>query len=418
LFGYYQKKNPGDFKMKGKAVIILLISIASISVSELLFQLNLLDKNYSSLLWLISISFFLYAFFSLLKDFEFESKYFKVILYIFLFYQFVTIIRGFSFSYDSLKTIFREAPIFWPFIIPLFVFFDKRFFNLVSLFKTLYGFGLFFLILNLCFPTLLIVRLLAQNIIPAFALGCGFLLMNAKYLSNKKVNISFLVIILSALSYTFLARRSAAFTLYGFLISGYLLNTLNKSRKLIFKLFPLMIGIGVFLFFYPNKFSSALTNKMNERLYQDSRTGLYKVFFIQMNDFMAFGKGINGTYYYPMDESIQDDGIIYNEASFRNVIENGYLQLLLTGGIMHIILFVLVLLPAAIIGILRSHNQFTRSCGVMVLLWLLDMILYGLPTLSMHYIIIWICVGICYKATLRNKTDDEIMDEFKKYNLN
>jgi hypothetical protein len=404
--------------MKGKIVVLLCISLASISIWELLLKLKLLDEGVSNSLWVLSIIIFLSTFLALLRDFEFESTYFKVIFYIFLFYQFVIIVHGFSYSYNYLKTIFREGEILWPLIIPYFVFFDKRFSNIVILFKTLYAFGLIFLILTIFFPTLLIVRLTAHYTIPSLALGCGFLIMNAIYLSNKKVTISFLVIVLSALSFTYLARRSAAFTFYGFIISSYVLNTINKSRKFIFKVFPLFVGIILFFIFYPNKYSQTITNRMNERLYEDTRTPLYESFFIQMQPNIVFGKGMNGTYYYPLEKSFHDDGMVSNDATYRNLIENGYLQLLLTGGIINIILFVLVLLPAAINGVLRSSNQFTRSCGVMVFLWLLDMFLFGLPTLSLHYILIWICVGICYKSTLRNKTDYEMMIEFQKNNLN
>jgi hypothetical protein len=136
-----------------------------------------------------------------------------------------------------------------------------------------------------------------------------------------------------------------------------------------------------------------------------------------MEDHMVFGKGMNGTYYYPMEETEQDDGIIYPEEEYRNNIENGYLQLLLTGGIVHVVLFLLILLPAAINGIFRSQNQFSMAAGVMVLLWLIDMCIYGLPTLSFHYILVWICVGICYKTSIRNKTNDEIRSEFQELNL-
>ena len=262
------------------------------------------------------------------------------------------------------------------------------------------------------------MRLYAETFISTFATGCGFLLMNATYLSNRRVNISFIVILLSALSLTYLARRSGAFTLFGFLFLSYLINILNKSNKKVFKLFPLIIGIGFFLLLFPNKFSSALTEKMKERLYDDSRTELFDAFFIKMNDYKVFGKGMNGTYLYSMEESELDDGIVFSEVEYRNVIENGYLQLYLAGGLISVTLFILLLLPAAFLGIFRSHNQFSRACGLMIFLWLLDMLFFGLPIFSIHYVIIWICVGMCYKKSLRNRTDIQIRNEFTKYSLN
>lgn len=316
-------------------------------------------------------------------------------------------VRGFYLS-DDLKAIFKEGPILWPLIIPFFVFFDKSLDHLLKIFNTLYLLAAFFLLLCIIYPTLLTTRLIAENMIPSFVVGSGFLLMNSKYLSNKKVNLSFFVLLISALSYTYLARRSAAFTLYAFIFIGYIFNKLNKSNKFIFRMFPILILAGGFFFLISNEYSNLLLKKIDERLYEDTRSDLFDQFYIKMRPYMVFGKGMNGTYYYPMEEMVQDDGVVYSDVTYRNNIENGYLQLLLTGGLLQIILFVLVLLPASLVGIFKSSNTLTRACGVMILLWLIDMFLYGLPTLSIHYVIIWICAGFCFKKSWRKKTDYEI----------
>lgn len=185
----------------------------------------------------------------------------------------------------------------------------------------------------------------------------------------------------------------------------------NRSQKLVFKVLPFLVLGGSFIFLIPNWFSDKLLHKMNERLLEDTRTGLFEEFYAQMHDDQLFGKGMNGTYYFPMAESIQDDGIVYSAETYRNIIENGYLQLYLTGGILHIILFVLVLLPAAIVGIFFSSNSFTKACGIMIFLWLIDMFLYGMPTLSIHYVLVWISAGFCFKKSIRVKTDAEIFNE-------
>ena len=152
---------------------------------------------------------------------------------------------------------------------------------------------------------------------------------------------------------------------------------------------------------------------MSIRLSEDTRSGVYERFFYYMKDHMIFGNGMNGTYYCPLWEA-EIDGAFFGAVQYRNLIENGYYQLLLTGGIVHIVLYVLVLLPAAVKGMFASSNQFTKACGIMVFLQLIDMFVYGLPTLTLDYILVWICVGVCYKASIRNMTNDEIRTEFKK----
>jgi hypothetical protein len=112
-----------------------------------------------------------------------------------------------------------------------------------------------------------------------------------------------------------------------------------------------------------------------------------------------------------MDDGVTRTDVVDN----RNIIENGVLQLILNGGIIHVVLFFLVLIPASINGIFKSSNLFTKACGAFILLWLIDMFVYGLPAFGLHYILVWISVGICYKSSIRTKTDDEIKSEFQKY---
>jgi len=396
------------------AIFFLVTSISSLTAWNLLEYFKEFDANTIFAFRFISICFFLYSSYKLLIDFKFESKYFKNIFYLFILYECITVIRVWPFSFDELINLFQAPYIFWPFVIPLFVFFDKRIPTLLLLTKWIYRLGLFFLLLVVVYPSLLLDRILAQNVIATFAYGCGFLLLIANYLSNKKVNISFLVIFLGAISLTYLARRNGMFTLGAFIISGYFLNALNKSRTAFFRVFPLIIGIGVLLFFIFDNFSSALTKELEQRITKDSRSEIFKMYFLEINNFMVFGKGMNGTYYFP--SGVNDDGSII-DVDERNVVENGYLQLMLSGGIVHIVLFLLVMLPAAINGIFKSSNQFTKACSVMILLWLLDMIIFGLPGLSLHYVLVWICVGICYKPSIRNKKDHELKAKFRKLDL-
>jgi hypothetical protein len=152
------------------------------------------------------------------------------------------------------------------------------------------------------------------------------------------------------------------------------------------------------------------------RLSEDTRSGVFERFFYSLKDNMVFGTGMNGTYYCPLWDA-EVDGVSFGAIEYRNIIENGYLQLLLTGGVIHIVLFVLVLLPAALKGIFMSSNQFLRACGIVILLRLIDMFFYGLPSLTLSYILVWICVGVCYKTSLRRMSNEEISNEFKKIGL-
>lgn len=398
--------------MQKYAVVILFISIALISLLDFFGEKNILTGTISNIVWAMCMVPFLYAAFILCTDFHFENLYIKYAFYLFLIYQFVIFIRG-ALDTNDFLSIIRQGPILWALFVPFFIFFNKSFYNIRKIFDILFAFAVIFLIVNLVFPSFLLNRQNAETFISTFAIGSGFLFLNSKYLSNKKIYLSFFVVLISALSYIYLARRSAALTMSGFIIAGFIFSIINKSSKAVYNLTTVfVIGIAL-LFLIPNSFSSSLLRKMDERLLEDTRTGLFDEFYKEMDSHKLFGKGMDGTYYYPMGETVQDDGTVYGEVVYRNIIENGYLQLYLSGGILHLILFVLILLPASILGIFKSSNAFTRICGVMILLWLIDMFFYGLPTLSIHYILIWICAGVCFKKSIRDQSDSEVFNKLR-----
>ncbi len=401
--------------MKKYAVVILFISLAFISVLDFLGEKNILTGTTANIVWALCMMPFIYAAILLCTDFRFENSYIKYVFYLFITYQFIIFIRGVLETSDFLSII-RQGPILWALFVPLFIFFNKSFYNIRKLFDILYAFAVIFLLINLVFPSFLLNRQNAETFISALAIGSGFLFLNSKYLSNKKIYLSFFVLLISALSYIYLARRSAALTIFGFIFAGFVFNIINKSSKAIYHILTVFVIGGALFFLIPNSFSSKLLMKMDERLLEDTRTNLFDEFYKEMDSHMIFGKGMDGTYYYPMGETIQDDGTIYGAVIYRNIIENGYLQLYLSGGVLHIILFVIILLPASIIGIFKSSNAFTRICGAMILLWLIDMFFYGMPTLSIHYILVWICAGICFKKSIRDLSDAEIFDKSKTGN--
>jgi hypothetical protein len=403
--------------MTEKRIALFVISISSIPVWGLLNMMGIIGGKMQTALVFLSLIPFIYSSVKLLIDYKFESSYFKFVFTLFIIYQLVIVVRGFSLSYKDIKDYLQTYYIFWPFIIPLFIFFNKDIPTFGFLFKWIYYSGIFFLVISLFFPFLILTRSTAETFI-AIIIPCGFLLLNATYLRTRKVNISFLIISISIIALTYLARRSSVVTLVGFVISSYFLNLINKSNAKIFRYFPLIIIIIFFILFssFFENSKEVLLNKMTSRISEDTRTGVFNRFFYYLKDDMTFGNGMNGVYYCPMWET-EIDGELFGEVEYRNLIENGYLQLMLTGGVVHIVLFLLVLLPSAIKGIFMSSNQFVKACGIVIFLRLIDMLLYGMPSLSLAYILVWICVGVCYKTSIRRMTNDEIRSEFKKIDL-
>ncbi len=116
------------------------------------------------------------------------------------------------------------------------------------------------------------------------------------------------------------------------------------------------------------------------------------------------GKAIDGTYFCP---DIDEDG-----PGYRYVIETGYLQMILTGGIIKLLLTLLITLPVIYRGIFRSKNTLSKAAGIWVLLWALYLYPATTEAFTMYYLLLWIAVGICYSKEIRNTPENYIKKFF------
>lgn len=410
---YYSMKRKNDTSVDKNAVWAFIAALSILSLIDMIYNTLGLGKNtVFTLIWLTSSGVFVWASTKLLRLFVFENLYFKYLFYLFMGYGLITVFRGLSFSTTDITAYLRVIYIFWPFLIPFFAFFGKRLRSYGFLLNTLFYLGLVYMVLIILIPSLLLSAKSTEIAAYSLVLGSGFVLMNSNYMSNRKVNFSFIFIIIATLSFVYLARRAGLFIMLGIIASSYLLIFFKKGKPLLFQTFPWLLGIGIIVFFYFDDVSASLLEEINKRLYEDTRSTVTDMFFIDMENYLTLGKGMNATYYCPIGGGLSEDGLDYEVIYYRDVIENGYLQLMLSGGIVHIILFLLIAVPAAFNGIFKSSNQFSKSCGTLILLWLVFMIGSGLPSLSLGYVLVWISIGVCYRKSILMKTDEEIYEGF------
>ena len=391
----------------------MLASLTVLSLIDVLFNISGLPKGMLfTLIWLFFVGVFSIASLILVKHIKFESSYFKYLFILFMVYGAITIFRGFSFSSASLTSYLRVPYIFWPFLIPFFAFLGRNIKTFGHLLQILFYLGCLFPVLIIAFPNLIETAQPAEILVYSTALGSGFLLMNSNYASKLKINISFAFVVLSALILLYLARRAGIFLMVGIIASSYVFVIFNPKKPLVFKLFPVILSIGLVVLFQFDNVADTLLTEINKRLYEDTRSTVVDMFYMDIESHKVFGKGMNATYYCPIGGGLGESGLDYEVIYYRDVIENGYLQLMLSGGLVHVFLFLLLAIPAALKGIFKSSNLFAKSCGAMILLWLIFMIGAGLPSLSLGYVLVWISIGVCYKKSIRSKTDEEIKEAF------
>ena len=169
----------------------------------------------------------------------------------------------------------------------------------------------------------------------------------------------------------------------------------------------LVIG-GIALFFAGRAMPSMFSFVM-ERGSEDTRTGVEQYMSADMSGMdWIIGKGIHGEYFCPIVVTVDDSN------SYRDVIETGFLLIILKGGYAGLLLLLMILVPAIYKGIFKSKNLLSKSSGVYILLWLT----YCYPSIvvgfTIHYIIVWIAVGICYSEQIRNLPDSTIKYYLRK----
>lgn len=142
--------------------------------------------------------------------------------------------------------------------------------------------------------------------------------------------------------------------------------------------------------------------QFEKKLTQDSRSVVITEFvnYAENSPYLVTGSGALGTYKTRL--------FYHTGVTKRGNIENGYLQLVHKGGIVMLVLFLLLVYPAAFMAIFFSCNWFTRITGFMVFGRLIDMVPYGIPWTDPSYILFWLCVGACLNPRFRRMSDAEV----------
>lgn len=347
-----------------------------------------------------------------LVNFQIRNKYFRFVFPIYMISNFYVFIQAFNnLNFEKILSFITNPYLFFPYLIPLLVLVPANVFFLKKIFEYFTYLGLVLIILCLFFMNYMFKSnsLFAEHAIWTLGSGCGFLLLTYEYHNNKNRILAILVVLLSLFISTVLARRNIMLTFSNYIFFSIILLLFNSGKSVLFKILVLLIVFSTFLsaYFIFDRYQNDLFSRISGRIDENTREQIFTGFFLSMStDDLILGKGFDGTYYAPTIEEGVDN---------RSIIECGYLQIILKGGIVNLALFLLIALPSAIKGILKSHNTISKAAGLIILLWLIDMFPWGMPALNIRYIFIWICIGICYSKEICNLSDAEIKASFKLF---
>lgn len=222
-----------------------------------------------------------------------------------------------------------------------------------------------------------------------------------------------ILIAVSIIIVSFTNRAGLIRILISFCILGayYLMKMVRINKKLLHTLVLLVLMIPIISLYLGMKGQSVFQIVLGEEHdnysqlnpYADTRTFLYYEVFqdLKLNNAFLFGKGMNAGY---ASDSFQT----YN----RQVVEVGFLQMLLKTGIIGCLLYFSIILSAIVKALGRSRSLFIKALGLLLASYLLLFFIENIIAYNLLNVIIWYIIGLCSSETLRSLSDQEIRNLF------
>lgn len=342
-----------------------------------------------------------------LIKFKIENKYLQIIFPIYFFWLITIIFRGIKLDYTSVKYMFVNPNYgILLYFVPLIGLFPQKIIFYKKVFDLIIITGIFYLVCNILFIQGLLDRYnpLTQNYIEtlsAISMPCAYILLTYTYHSNKKNILAGCVMILLLLFAIYRARRGLSSICLSMLISFYFMFLFHTKKKVLTTYLSfLFILLGLL---YANNLyqinKKGLFGFISERGEEDTRTGVELLFYDDMTTIdWIIGKGINGEYLCP----IIDESQLTN---YRYYIETGYLQTILKGGIISLALYLLIAVPALILGVFYSKNMLSKASGIWIFIALISSYPTTVEGFNLQYLLVWVSIGICYSKNIRQMSD-------------
>lgn len=340
------------------------------------------------------------------------SKNTRIVFCLLLFWGVITIVQSFSVSIQDWATNFGNIYMAYAWLTPLtfIVGLDIKYWKIV--FKSIwFMFSLMFLAFMLLpffnYNEEWILLLRPVNFV---------LIIGLYYFSNyKKVKV-YLIVCLYLFAVIYLASRRIDQLFFVvvllFLMMEKLLSISIKKWVIKYILIGFILVFTI-IFTVGYEFVSNIFASLIE--FHDTRTFLFQELFSDMNlTEKIFGRGSLGTYFSPFFEHTRRywewmgrvgwPGDVANRIS----IEVGYLQMILKGGFILLILNVLIYFKAIYVAIFKSNNWFIRRLGYFILIITILTLVELRPTFTPLFIIFWMSIGTVLKKEYRDMDDDEI----------
>ena len=372
--------------------------------------INLLNISITSFLVLSALMIFTVC----LNNFKYLNdlpKNARILFYLLIFWGFVVVIRSFSLVLQDWVTNFGNIYMAFSWIMPITLLLGLKIENWRIMIRSISFMFTLMILAYLCLPFFSLNEEWIQLLRPInFILLIG--LYHYGFLSKIKSYLIAVIYIVIAIK----SSRRLEFLFLGLVIFLLLLDKLKHIKLKKSLLWYVIVGfvvVFVLIFTVGYEYVSNIIASIVE--FQDSRTFLFKEFFVDINGAdRLFGKGSLGTYYSDFFERTNRYYRILGNKGWKGddpvriTVEVGYLQMILKGGFIMLFLNIMVYLYSIYVAIFKSNNKFIRRLGYYILIIAILSLIELRPTFTPTFIIFWMAIGTVSIKKYRIMTNEEI----------
>lgn len=366
-----------------------------------------------TLLLLISVIIILFLATKNRKQLNQIPKFSRWLFYIIIIWGIITISRGLSFSLQDAVTNFGNVYMGLAWLTPVALIIGLNINNWTVVFR----------IINFIFNVMILVFLISLGFNNSYLQWAwllrpvNFLLLMGlyRYTLLNKIKIYIIIGIYIWIANEVAQRMDLLFLFLTF--SLLLLDSLFpfKLRRVFLKyIITAFLLVIILVFTVGYEYVSNAVATIIE--FQDSRTFLFNELFTELNKTHDFwvGRGSLGTYYSQFFEGTRRYWELRGRIGWagdvpeRITIEVGYLQMILKGGILLLVLNITIFIYATYLAIFKSNNKFIKRLGYYTLIITTLSIISLRPAFTPTFLIFWMAIGTVLSKKFRNMSDEEI----------
>jgi hypothetical protein len=232
-------------------------------------------------------------------------------------------------------------------------------------------------------------------IIASFPSACfmasAFMFIYGHYNKKWKPILMWIALIVAVVSAFLLGRRSAG-SIPLLALFAKILYDLRRKPKTVVLLLVAFVFIYINFSFFEQKFFSDFSILQN-RMFDDTRESVTNDYYRDMHGLdYIFGRG--------------SEGLVYSsDWGYRSIIETGYLDMILHGGIIYLFLYIyLLFIPAK--RALLSKNKLAKAMALFLFIDIICLYPGGHLEFNLNTTVLWMCVSLCSNRYFRKSLTD------------